>query len=192
MPENRETTRSATASLRSTPCARALLIRRPSSESASGGPAAISGLPAASPCRCESPWTTDTDLPRAANDGYVELAYLLAQRVPIQPEQAGRANLVAARGLEGQLDQRPLDLAQDPAVKAARRQIILVRGEVVTQMPLGGRAEGFARRRGRGQIGQLHIDDLEPDHVVAVEYGHAADEVLELPHISRPAVGFEP
>src|SRR3712207_4192468 len=52
-----------------------------------------------------------------AHDLDVEFAQLLAQRVAVEPEQLGRPDLVAARRRQGKLQERPLDLAQDPVVE---------------------------------------------------------------------------
>src|SRR5687768_3351439 len=71
----------------------------------------------------------------AANHFDLQLAQLLAKRVAIEPQQLRRADLVAARCRQGQLQQGPLDLAQHPVIEAGRRHAVAVAGEIAPQMP---------------------------------------------------------
>src|SRR5207247_4473932 len=54
----------------------------------------------------------------------LEVADLLAQRIAVDPEQIGSANLVAAGGRERHRQQRMLDLPQDAVIQTGRRQLV--------------------------------------------------------------------
>src|SRR5882672_10806065 len=75
---------------------------------------------------------------RRAYHGDVEVLYLLAQRVAIEPQETGGAQLIPARCPEGQGQQRTLDLGNDTIVQAVRRQAIAVDGKKRLQMPVDG------------------------------------------------------
>ena len=55
----------------------------------------------------------------------VEIPDLLAQRVAIDAEQIGGADLIAARCRQCCGQKRVLHLAEDPMVEAGRRQVIV-------------------------------------------------------------------
>src|SRR5262249_42112979 len=65
-----------------------------------------------------------------------EVADFLAQRVAVDPEEIGGADLIAAGGRERRRQQRPLDLAQDAMIEAGRRQGVVEAGEILRQIPL--------------------------------------------------------
>ena len=60
----------------------------------------------------------------AANHLNIERSDLLAQRIAVEPQKFGRLDLIATRGGKADIDQRPLDLPQDPVIKPVRRQSI--------------------------------------------------------------------
>src|SRR5882672_5456197 len=62
--------------------------------------------------------------PAAAEHLDVEIADLLAQRIAVDPEQVGGADLVAAGGRERHREQRMLDLPQNAVIEAGGRQLV--------------------------------------------------------------------
>src|SRR6187401_1451993 len=66
---------------------------------------------------------------RGANHRDVEVLDLLAQRIAIEPQKTGGAQLVPASRPQGERQQRPLDLGNDTIVHAIRRQPVAVGGE---------------------------------------------------------------
>src|SRR5689334_14387390 len=77
----------------------------------------------------------------AAIDLDIEVPDLLAQRVAVQAQQVGRADLVAAgRGERGR-QQRHLDLLQDAMIEARRRQVVGETREVRGQIGFDRAAE---------------------------------------------------
>src|SRR3954447_26314587 len=67
---------------------------------------------------------SDSLLPAASVHLNVEIPDLLAQRVAVEAEQVGRADLVAAGGGQRRGQQRHLDLLQDAVIKARRRHTV--------------------------------------------------------------------
>src|SRR5512144_1471154 len=65
----------------------------------------------------------------------VQFANLLAKGVAIEAQHLRRSDLVAAGRLQGEDDQRLLDLAQDAVEQARCRECIPVRAEVISEMP---------------------------------------------------------
>ncbi len=55
--------------------------------------------------------------PQAPDHFDVQLPYLLAQRIAVEAEKLGGANLVAARSRKRDRDQRPLHFADDAVVE---------------------------------------------------------------------------
>src|SRR6266516_4679252 len=81
-------------------------------------------------------------LPRRRSTGgadYLDfkLANLLAQRVAVDAQEIGGADLIAARGGERGRQQRIFDLPQDPMIKARRRQGAFEIGEIVAEIAFG-------------------------------------------------------
>src|SRR5215208_7993405 len=91
-------------------------------------------------------------LPARAHHLDVEVADLLAQRVAVDAEQVGGADLVTAGSGERGREQRVLDLAQDAVIEAGRRHAVGEAGEIAGEMALDGRAKALlaARLLGRG------------------------------------------
>ena len=90
---------------------------------------------------------------RCAYHRDVEVLDLLAQRIAIEPQKTGGAQLVPARRPQRQRQQRPLDLGNDTIVHAVGRQPIAVSGEHRLQMAVdrvgqGDVARGMAVGRG--------------------------------------------
>src|SRR5215469_5336268 len=82
----------------------------------------------------------DQALFTAAADVDFELADLLPQGVPVEAEELRRPQLVAPGGAEGELDERPFDLAQHAIIEPGGRQVALMGVEIVAQVALGGDA----------------------------------------------------
>src|ERR1700693_3881427 len=117
----------------------------------------------------ETPSAVVTRSPASANlrrayHGDVEVLYLLAQRVAIEPQETGSAQLIPARCAQGQGQQRALDLGNDTIVHAIRRQALAMGDKKRLQVPVNGvgqgevAAGGIARLRplldGRNRVGQ--------------------------------------
>ena len=83
----------------------------------------------------------------AAIDLDIKIADLFAQRVAVDPQQVGGADLVAARGCERRRQQRIFDLPQDAVIEAGRRQAVIETGEICREMPLDRAAQRFLRAR---------------------------------------------
>src|SRR5258708_9494378 len=73
---------------------------------------------------------------RRAYHGDVEVLYLLAQRVAIEPQETGGAQLIPARRPQGQRQKRTLDLRNDTVIHAVRRQAIAMGGTKRLHMPV--------------------------------------------------------
>src|SRR6476646_10503887 len=54
----------------------------------------------------------------------IQVAYLLAQRVAVEPEQVGGADLIASGRRKRCRQQRHLDFLEDPVIEAGRRHAI--------------------------------------------------------------------
>ena len=74
--------------------------------------------------------------PEALYNLKAQIADLLAQRIPVQAEQMGGPDLVAARGAEADRQQRPLDFLQDPVIEAGRRKPVALCREIGREMAL--------------------------------------------------------
>ena len=72
-----------------------------------------------------------------------------AQRVAVQAQQLGGADLIAARGRQRGRQQRQLDLADDAVIETGRRQVLAEAGEVAGEVALDLLATGPWRRRRR-------------------------------------------
>src|SRR5438067_4239415 len=96
-------------------------------------------------------------LPARAHHLDVEVADLLAQRVAVDAEQVGSADLVATGGGERGREQRVLDFAQNAVIEAGRRHAVGEAGEIAGEMALDGRAQALlpARLLGRGRKGRV-------------------------------------
>src|SRR6267378_2795138 len=75
---------------------------------------------------------------RRAYHGDVEVLYLLAQRVAIEPQETGGAQLIPARCPKRQGQQRALDLGNDTIVHAIRRQALAMGDKKRLQVPVDG------------------------------------------------------
>src|SRR3546814_114717 len=75
---------------------------------------------------------------RCTNHGDVEVLDLFAQRVAIEPQEAGRAQLIPARCPKGQRQKRPLNLGNDTIVHAIRRQPVAMGSEERLEVPVHG------------------------------------------------------
>src|SRR5262245_34734832 len=79
---------------------------------------------------------------RRAHHGNVEVLYLLAQRVAIEPQESGGAQLIPARRPQGERQERPLHLRNDTIVQPVGWQAIAVGGEQRLQMPIDAVGQG--------------------------------------------------
>src|SRR5215470_5309911 len=111
--------------------------------------------------------------PSAAAAEYlnIEIADLLAQRVAVDAEQVGGADLVAAGGRERHRQERMLDLAQHPMIEPGRRQLVAEAREVGRQMPLDRGRKPLLRARllvGRRhcRLRELGVDDRRGDRLL--------------------------
>src|SRR5262245_40460700 len=105
---------------------------------------------------------------RRTYHGDVEVLDLLAQRIAIEPQEAGRAQLIPARRPEGQGEERTFDLGNDTIVHAVGRQAVAVGAEQCLQMAVDGvcqryvGGDGVARGRLRPErrhgVGELDLD----------------------------------
>src|SRR5262245_27073013 len=98
--------------------------------------------PISSPKR-ETPSAVVTRSPASANlrrayHGDVEVLYLLAQRIAIEPQETGSAQLIPTRGPQGQRQQRAFDLRNDTIVHAIWRQTVAMRLKERLQMAVDG------------------------------------------------------
>src|SRR5215471_13287116 len=85
--------------------------------------------------------------PAAAEHLDIQIADLLAQRVAVDPEQIGGADLVAAGGGERHRQERMLDLPQNAVIEPGRRQLVAESGEVRRKMPLDRGGQPLLRAR---------------------------------------------
>src|SRR3984893_15230202 len=104
-----------------------------------------------------------------------------------------RPYLIAASGVKGVDDQRPLDLAQYSIVEPGSWQIALMGGEVVLDVASYGGSEPFPPsprdRARRGQcVSQLSLDDLDPDHLLRIQRRDPTGQVLQLANVAGPAI----
>src|SRR5437870_12981867 len=108
--------------------ARSSLLRRttPGARPARRASSVVAALPALAPrlVRLVRHGSPDALLARrgAAADLDAELGDLLAERVAVDAEHLGRLHLVAARALEHDLDERPLDRADERGVELTHRR----------------------------------------------------------------------
>ena len=70
----------------------------------------------------------------------LQIPDLLAQRVAVDPQEVGSADLVAPGRRQRHGQERMLDLAQDPVIKPGRRQVVAEARKIGRQVP-------FDRRR---------------------------------------------
>src|SRR4029453_17984764 len=94
---------------------------------------------------------------RRTYHGDVEVLDLLAQRVAIEPQEAGSAQLIPARCPKGQGQQRSLNLGNDTIVHAVRWQTIAMGLEQCLQMAIHGVTQRHVRGTG-GARGGLRLD----------------------------------
>src|SRR5262245_39018482 len=118
-----------------------------------------------------------------------ELGELLAQRVAVDAEQRGGAQLVAARARHDRLEQRTLHALEQAAEQLGRLGARERRLDLAGDEGLERGALGLARpgRRGREE-GEV----LGAEHVAGREHERALDGVLELAHVAGPVVRDEP
>src|SRR4029077_10759016 len=173
---------SETAALRPPSARRTALIASPTREPLS---AAVTRSPASANLR-------------RAYHGDVEVLYLLAQRIAIEPQETGSAQLIPARGAQRQGQQRALDLGNDTIVHAVGRQALAMGDKKRLQVPVDGvgqrdvAAGGIARLGslldGGNRVGQLGLDGLDADHFLRIERRQAAHQVDQLADVARPAM----
>src|SRR5215470_17265270 len=90
-----------------------------------------------------------------------------------------------------------LDLAQDAVIEARRRQFVPKAREVGREMAFDGGREALLRSRllvggDHGGLREFRIDHGGGDRFLRIERGEPTREVLELTHVTRPAVPLEP
>src|SRR5476649_2793039 len=81
---------------------------------------------------------------RRANDGDVEVLDLFAQRIAIEPQETGRAQLVPAGCPQREGQKRPFDLCDHAIVHAVRRQPVAMGGKERLKMAVD-------------RVGQVHV-----------------------------------
>src|SRR5262249_32340362 len=91
------------------------------------------------------------DLRRAYHRN-VEVLYLLAQRIAIEPQEAGRAQLIPRSRTQREGEERPLHLRNDTIVHPVGWQTLAVGAEQCLQMPVD--------RVGQGGIGRQWLAGL--------------------------------
>jgi hypothetical protein len=82
----------------------------------------------------------------ASNVGDIQVADLLSQRVGVDTEQVGGADLVSACRRKRRGEQRELDLPQDSVIEAGRRDAVVEAGSVSSSRG-GGRLRLGPRTR---------------------------------------------
>src|SRR5690348_9811124 len=97
-------------------------------------PASASGRPDNTAFKRSVPFLATERRSWRAGERNVQIPNLLPQRIPVQAENIGRFQLVAARRCERAQDQRTLDLAQEPVVNPWRRKAAGVRAEVALEV----------------------------------------------------------
>src|SRR3954468_5309254 len=103
-------------------------------------------------------------LAAAPVDLNVEIPDLLPQRIAVEAEQVGRADLVATRGRQRRGEQRHLDLLEDAVVEPRRWHAVREAGEVRGQIGFDRAAEVLHAHRGVAARGdcrwrQFAVDD---------------------------------
>ena len=114
---------------------------------------------------------------------------LFAQGIAVQAENLCRSNLIATRGVEGQLDQRRLHLHQDTVIETNGGDTIGLIGKVTAEIAFNQTLQGdgsLFTLLGRTMVLKLALDNPGRDQVLAIEGADAADEVFQLAHIARP------
>src|SRR5882757_8285879 len=132
-------------------------------------------------------------LTAAAIDLNVEVANFLPQRVAVQAEQIGGADLIAAGRRQRGGQQRHLDFLKDAVVEPRRRYAVWEARKVRRQIGLDRAAKVLdaERRIAAGCDGrrrQLAVNHRTRDDVLRIERGKPPREVFELAHIAGPAV----
>src|SRR5579864_2369357 len=127
----------------------------------------------------------------------LQVADLLAQRIAIDAEQVGGADLIAAGGGQGSREQRAFDLAQNAVVQAGRRQTIVKAGEIARQIAFDGAREIVFGAAGIGRSDQRRLREFGVDHrggdgLLRIKRSEAARQVSQLAHIARPTMTLEP
>src|SRR6266851_10119599 len=160
----------------------------------------------ASPKR-ETPSAAVTRSPASANlrrayHGDVEVLYLLAQRIAIEPQETGSAQLIPACCPKSQGQERALDLGNDTIVHAVRRQALAMGDKKCLQVAVDGVGQGNVAAGdiadlgplldGGNRVGQLGLDRLDADHLFRIERRQPAHEVDQLADVARPAVLLQP
>ncbi len=77
----------------------------------------------------------------------IQVPDLLAQRIAVETEEIGGADLVAAGGGQRDRQQRIFDLAQDPVVEPGRRKLVTATREIGREMPFDRRRQPFVGAR---------------------------------------------
>src|ERR1051326_9417658 len=84
----------------------------------------------------------------------LQIPDLLTQRIAVDAEQVGGADLIAASRGQGGGEQRAFDLAQDAVIEAGRRQAIVEAGEIACQIAFDGAREIIFGASGIGRRDQ--------------------------------------
>src|SRR5579862_4320423 len=83
----------------------------------------------------------------AAEDLDIEVANLLSQRIAVDPEQIGSADLITAGRGQRRRQQRIFDFPQHPVIETSRGYAILKAGKIRGEMPLDRRAQALLDMR---------------------------------------------
>src|SRR5690606_406616 len=137
-------------------------------------------------------WTASLEAPDNLD---MKVPDLLAQRIAVEPQELGGAKLVALGRQKGEFDQRPFDFAQNAVIEPSGRQGVVVRIEIIAQVPFHRLAQRLVGRgaRARGdlidlRLGKLGADFLYAQGFLGIKRAQAPDQILKLAHVSRPAV----
>src|SRR4029077_17890400 len=143
----------------------------------------------------ETPSAAVTRSPASANlrrayHGDVEVLYLLAQRIAIEPQETGSAQLIPAGCAQSQGQERALDLGNDTIVHAIRRQALAMGDKKRLQVAVDGVGQRDIAAGdiaslgplldGGNRVGQLGFDGLDTDHFLGIERRQPAHEVDQL------------
>src|SRR5258708_22142360 len=114
----------------------------------------------------------------------VQVAYLLAQRVAVEPEEVGGADLIASGRRQRCRQQRHFDFLEDAVIEAGGRHAVGETGKMRRQIGFDGAAEivdaelnAAARRHGGRR--QFAVNDRAGDHVLRIQCREPAREVLK-------------
>src|SRR5580658_9043698 len=150
----------------------------------------------------------DPDSTKAGNAAEIEIAYLFAQGIPVEPENFSRLDLIATGPGQRGGDQRRFEIVEHAMIepdlrvgsakrakeigdRALHRSVEAVPGDLARRrrdafpsiVDRGRRRE--QRRRPDAEFG---FDQRLPDHILGIEGGKATREIFELTYVPRPEI----